>query len=437
MTTLGELAVVGEMLDRQAQHVVKAFGGRVMLALPGFLSFIDRNAQLAGLVQDLVEESSNHWQAYEDECDAVLTELRSIWASAHEPLERVRAADGADSGHWSAFDGLGGLLAAAPEYDRQHTTRQPEAVCKPLRKLKHFVACGYDQTEDVLKDPALEGVGVQLVHLEERLTRAWTLRRLLLEAEGGAAYLELRRRTEGLVPGVTDGDEGLLVAARNMRTRDLWGHIESSGIFGDAPEARSALADFSDVQRLVDVLHLALQTKLAEGRSRAAVVRRYVARCESFDRARLLEAIEAAKANGRIEGMLTLDFARYLFDVGFNPIVDPEVAGLRPDVLDPASDSSFYVEAKQYKKTNLRQLQRNVAQVFDTWGRLRNRYDLPEAFLLVFRRGGRLVELPAAIKVKGRTLHLHLVDLALAGETGSRAKNPPLVVEEKDLLPKE
>lgn len=434
-----DVLALGELLERQAQHVLKHADGRVLLALPAFLDFLEREPRLAGLLQDLRDESNERWLEYERECLAVLEELRTIWASSKEALDRVREADAEDHGHWSGmgFEGLGNRLEAVPAFERDYTTKQPDPVKKDHYTLTHFVVCGFDSRSDVWCEDGLEEARARLNILEDRLVRAWTIRRLGLESEGGTAYVELRRTADELVPGLTDGENGIVVAARNMNTKQTWELIEKHQHFGDVPEARSALADFSEVRRFVEVLLLALQTKLAQGRSRAAVVRRYVARCETFDRARLLEVIEVAKASSKVEDVLTLDFARYLFDVGFNPIVDPTIAGLRPDLLDPSLTPGVYVEAKQYVEPRRADLRKNVAQVFDTWGKLRNQYDLPEAFLLVFRRGGRLLELPSEIRVKGRCLRLHLVDLAPSAQAGSRANESPLILSEDDLLPPE
>lgn len=432
-----DVLALAELLERQAQHVLKHADGRVLLTLPAFLEFLEREPRLVGLVQDLRDESNERWSEYERECLAVLEELRAIWASSKGTLDRVREADADDHGHWAemGFQQFGNRLQAVPAFEREYTTKQPDPVKEEHFRLTHFVACGFDSWNEVWREDGLEEARARLNVLEDRLVRAWTIRRLRLESEGGTGYAELRRAADELVPGLTDGENGLIVAARNMNTKEIWELIEKHRHSGDVPEAGSALAEFSDVRRFAEVLLLALQSKLAQGRSWAAVVRRYVARCETFDRARLLEVIEAAKASRKVEEVLTLDLARYLFDVGFNPIVDTKIAGLRPDLLDPTLAPGVYVEAKQYVKLSVPALRNNVSQVFDTWARLRNRYDLPEAFLLVFRRGGRLVELPAEIRVRGRCLRLHLVDLAPSSQAGSNARQSPSIARETDLLP--
>jgi hypothetical protein len=75
--------------------------------------------------------------------------------------------------------------------------------------------------------------------------------------------------------------------------------------------------------------------------------------------------------------------------------------------------------------------------VWGTWRRLRNPLHVPEAFLLVFRRGGRVVDLPPEVRYRGLVLHSMLVDLVDGSGSGSREAHAPLRLTEADLLPTE
>lgn len=188
------------------------------------------------------------------------------------------------------------------------------------------------------------------------------------------------------------------------------------------------------VQRAVHTLHLALVTSLARGRSRWAMVKRFAARCESLDRERLRSGLENEP---RKEAFLTLEFARYLFDAGYNPLVDAAACGLRPDVLDVTAEPAVYVEAKQYEKVDeatVGKLKEGLAQTLNTWSRLANRWRVPEAFLLVFRRSGRPLDFEGSeLQVSRGRLYVLCVDLADSAESGSRAERP-VVVNLKALL---
>ena len=81
---------------------------------------------------------------------------------------------------------------------------------------------------------------------------------------------------------------------------------------------------------------------------RLGLVKRFAARCERFDAKRLKNAAtsESKKAEDKLRGEL----ARFLIDHGLNPLLDPTVSGLRPDVLDVRLGKPVYVEAKRYGK---------------------------------------------------------------------------------------
>jgi hypothetical protein len=180
------------------------------------------------------------------------------------------------------------------------------------------------------------------------------------------------------------------------------------------------------------LLHEDLRVRIATGRSRQVLVRRFAARCEGFDADRLRTMCKEDSRNA--ERHLTLDLARYLFDQGLNPIIDPTVSGLRPDILDLSSGPAFYVEAKQYADSSPRDtILAGYRQVWGTWGRLRNRFNVPEAFVIVFRRSGPPVELPSLLRHRG--LRLHSVFADLSTEAGSKEKQAPLSLTETELLP--
>jgi hypothetical protein len=66
----------------------------------------------------------------------------------------------------------------------------------------------------------------------------------------------------------------------------------------------------------------------------------------------------------------------------------------------------------------------------DTVGRLRgSEYEVEEAFCVIFRRKGPYYDLPSELRTHRYRLHLVLVDLAPADETGRRQKDKPVVIE--------
>jgi hypothetical protein len=191
----------------------------------------------------------------------------------------------------------------------------------------------------------------------------------------------------------------------------------------------SALQARHDAELLCHALH----QQILLGWSRIAIVRRYAARCQSFDAPMLRQQADASR---QPEAVLTRDFARYLFDQGLTPVLDPTIGGLRPDVIDACRLPLFYVEGKQYRDDHPRaMLLKAYRQVWSTWSRLRHAYHCPEAFLIVFRRAGPLVELPPRLVHDGLVLHSVLVDLSEAA--GSSEARDPIRFAPEDLLPRD
>jgi hypothetical protein len=431
-----DVGILVELLDRQVQHLLAHPDASILPRLPAFLGFLVEEPRLAGLIDDMRTEADEYLGEHVAVCHDVMAELRTIWASCRPLLEPVRAADGSDACHWAelGFEEFAALLETEPEIKSSEGDTSLDTVAGRRSRCSHWVKCGSQSKAVRVEDKAVFDATLgRLSVLKEKLDEAATNVRLHVYGHGGFAYELLEQTVEGLVPHPSDGPEGWRVTLRNEEAKNTWRQI---GVFETFRSMAGVKLDMVPVVQWIERVQLDLQARLARGRSRRAIVRRYAARCETFDRLRLLQVIKATKASQKVEEALTLDFARYLFDMGFNPLVDPKIAGLRPDLLDPSQGTGFYVEAKQYTTASASAFSKYVSQVFDTWGRLRNTYDLPEAFLLVFRLGGRKVDLPEVVKSCGRSLNLHLVDLAPAAKTGSRAKQAPLVLTEADLLPK-
>lgn len=170
-------------------------------------------------------------------------------------------------------------------------------------------------------------------------------------------------------------------------------------------------------------LHNDLSLALGTTRSRVALIDRFVARCERYDRENLRQLPD--DASGKPEAVLRDQLARYLFDAGLDPLTEASLSTTRADILD-LSASPVLVEAKQYttggKETLAKLIKEAYLQTIDTAAEVRPR-TIPEAFVVVFRRsGGRLI-LPHEPILLGMTDYFfRLIDLAPSAETGSGAK---------------
>jgi hypothetical protein len=206
----------------------------------------------------------------------------------------------------------------------------------------------------------------------------------------------------------------------------------------DANAAALVAALRKDVDRLGEELHRRLGTV----RSHRALIARFKRQCEWYaseefrDLASRLSKLERSKKSK--ENPLRDHLARYLFDQGLNPLTDPLMGGLKPDVVDFA----LYVEAKQYGETDRdpkKKIQQAAAQVWSTAPKIHGEpWRIHEAFLVVFRRGGRLIQLPEMVEGKaGVHLYPVLIDVIDPSRAGSRERDTPIVVSAEDLAPSE
>jgi hypothetical protein len=178
-----------------------------------------------------------------------------------------------------------------------------------------------------------------------------------------------------------------------------------------------------------------LHRRIGMTRSRRALVSRFKQRTEWFHAHRFRTLADDEALPGGAEDRLTEEFARFLFDQGFNPLTKPLAAGLQPDLLDPSMRPAFYVEAKQYKRPEKRALTKALAQVLDTVGRLQSEaYPITEAFCIVFRRGGPRYLLPESVQAEGYRVYFTLIDIAPSEDSGSNQKHQPSLIVEADIL---
>lgn len=184
-------------------------------------------------------------------------------------------------------------------------------------------------------------------------------------------------------------------------------------------------------------VHQGLRLRIGTTRSLLAIFERFKVRCEWHDRRRLRDLAQGAtvaagtdtRRRSNVENTLTEELARYLFDQGLNPITEVPTAGLRPDVLG----ESLYVEAKQYSDGNPKAyLMRGIHQMHETIGRLwGSNCQVREAFYVVFRLGGVLVQMPEAVRRERWTIYPRVIDLAPAEVSGSRAQQSVDITEEE------
>jgi hypothetical protein len=209
----------------------------------------------------------------------------------------------------------------------------------------------------------------------------------------------------------------------------------SNPVFGDVPspedhERFKALREVNS-ERLqllkADVL-CRLNTKV----SREWVIRRYVDRSVRLRAEELRQLIRLQKDDP--EQTLVAEAAGYLFDQGLDVWTEVTIGAQRLDLVGKPGPGAFIVEAKIYRNPSKGKaaVRKGLNQLYSYVTTLEPALSTIEGFLLVYRLGGRKLDLPPSVVKNGRRFAIVPVELGEAKDTGHNAP-PAMPVAPADL----
>jgi hypothetical protein len=424
-----------ELVEKQVAEAQRAEGGAVVFALARLIAMVRRDARLSGLVEDMTLEASSQLDRYREHDRHTRAAITELWRK-HKPrfqemklhaAEPARFADGP-----FAFDTLDQRLELPPDIDFRDDDFTPDEHSDVDGLLTALQYWGQTARElagaEGLKLPEwkwLSDYGHERADLATQHRHAYRQFVLHERILGGAAFRRLANRVDWINPEPPQEGTGAWVRQTIMRVDDREARDRLFGDLSDEAKAEIQLARIiKGIKRDLTVFVDELRERVAQRRSRRVLARRFAGWCERYDARALRERASTPKKGERL---LTLEFARFLYDQGLNPLVDPAVSGQRPDVQQP---ESLYVDARIYnKKSPQEQIVRAVGQTWESWARVDQSYDVREAFLLVFRVAGPRVRLPHDVVHGERRLHLQLVDI------GPPERVPTLELSEGSLRP--
>ncbi|WXH32370.1 hypothetical protein WA016_06353 [Myxococcus stipitatus] len=210
---------------------------------------------------------------------------------------------------------------------------------------------------------------------------------------------------------------------------------ELRGILYDGKQGTGVGLDLKrQIEPHICTLREGLVFRVGTRLSLASLFNRFQSRCEQHDAPRLRALVdEVRRRKGKPEDVLRDQLALWLFDQGLNPVTEPRIGNLRPDLLDPGA---LYIEAKQYDRSPRVKIIRGMYQMYDTFRRLRGAHpEVNEGFFVVFRRAGPHVTAPPSVSSsEGWIIHIKFVDLADGG-IGSRQKQRPVDISMEEISP--
>ncbi|MGH7437523.1 MAG: hypothetical protein ACRENE_17745, partial [Polyangiaceae bacterium] len=360
-----DAALLVGLLDQQVDYLVGQGSAHRLLVLPRFLRFLYGEPRIAALVADLDEEARNELRRLGAEDASVRSRLQHLWTEHGDDIQRLLA-DG-NSEELNAWVNMADFTATLQAAEAPSFVSRAEWPSnRPLLAFNQWA--NYASARPGAA-PAIATIPAEIERLRPRQEHQSRALRIATECYAGAALTRLRHLADGVnpIPPTGEGDlTARLGEVIEYRQRNEWATLVHSPTRREEGRTRRQDVDndVAQVERDAHLIQGELRQRIMLGHSRQALVRRYAARCEWFDAARLRDL--AASDTRRAEANLTLDFARYLFDQGLTPLIDPTAGGLRPDVLDLSGSNVFYVEAKQYDAPNPRST--IIAAYHQVWG---------------------------------------------------------------------
>lgn len=332
--------------------------------------------------------------------------------------------------HYSLFrfDGLVKAVLAEDGESAQEKVPQGSASGEALADVLWIVVDQLIPTLGVAADDGrLADLRDRLGPLRDEFTRARRAQSLLEQVHPAAKWFWLRRVVTDSNP-TPDSVEWLVAHAGDREPyRPYFRFLyEPASV---STEDRAWLEGFRhEVSATVAAIRSEFEVRLGTRASAAWALQRYARRCRRLrlDEMRTNLGAGAAKQRKQREVTLTRDAAVFLYDQGFDVVIEQSHGQHRYDILTP----SLLVEAKVYsaKRRPLDAVVDGLKQVHQYAIALASEGPAPEPILILFRLDGPVADPLEAYTVGNLRVSIVWVDLGPATESGSHASAPDLSV---------
>ncbi|MCK4796163.1 MAG: hypothetical protein KAT05_02210 [Spirochaetes bacterium] len=134
------------------------------------------------------------------------------------------------------------------------------------------------------------------------------------------------------------------------------------------------------------------------------------------------------------EHLLTLHFARYLFDHGISIIYKMRAGQHELDMVDPDTSNPLVVEVKVYKDNSAKQiLIKGIAQLHSYLVNLSSTRTINEGYYVIYRFGGPIYEFPEKIATNKFIINTILIDLGRS-DTSGRKQPKPIIISKDEIM---
>ncbi len=421
-----------DFLRREQDHLEACQGfAAFLLELDAFVERVRANATIAEQLEAMQSDVRTLLDSYAAHDAKLVDELVSHrrLLALNAPVDESSAPD-SERMNLPHFDVLAGKKmdrVEAPSWDE----RSDPAVSAKLIEILAARIPGEDETAafDPTAKQILADLRRNVRRFREDHTHAWQRFSMRRQTSAGFAWNRLDLVTRQLNPTPNRGLPDPVYWEENHRELIVKPDFLREMVHGNASASN---AETQLLQWGIPLLHEDvgrvcedLRRRIGSVRSRAALLTAYALRCSWYDADGIKRLVESIEDEKQKEDRLSEHLALFLFDNGQRPLTRPTVGRLEPDLFEPmAFTPAFYVEAKQYVDDDgaRRAVREGARQIWSTAARIRNRYPLEEAFLVIFRRGGGLLRFAGEARAAGLVVRPVLVDVAPSSESGHAQK---------------
>jgi hypothetical protein len=381
-----------DLLDRQAEFLRRVTDNRELLvAVPALLVQLYGDLAIRDLLAQLDADAGTAIASYKLIAESVTADLTRL---AEDFAARSQT-------HQGEIDDVRVILDKLPEF---------RSGMLPLNPSEPFRLPLDDPLEILERVRLAQGgsspfatTGSRLIPIYETHNHAERTLTLQVWTEASFSLARLRTVADLVNPKVEQAPD----PNAYPRAVTLAGVIDRY-VFGP-PQANTVKADASVIGDLVararldsERLLLELRRRMSVQRSRLAVLRRFQTWAQWYARDELRSVIAgsgATRKRRQIEEDLTRELARFLFREGLDPLSQPLLGRVKPDLLDSSEHGRLYVEAKWVARSTdaLDAIAQGVRQTLDSVTLLEGTaHRLDEAFVVLFLGDGPRVDAPAA-----------------------------------------
>ncbi len=218
---------------------------------------------------------------------------------------------------------------------------------------------------------------------------------------------------------------------RSLKEEWYYGHL-GRVLYANEPDPKELKAVVNGCRNNARISYEGLRESISRLGAHEQIVNRYKIRCMWYDPSEVHNL--GLQSDGEVA--LTRHLALYLYDQGL-PVVSRLRVGIHePDVAE-LGQGAILIEVKKYhaqeRPSRVREkLIRGLAQLHAYLNAFEAHTEIREAYYVVYRLGGPLVEMPRYVRTPRFNICTVLIDMGEAHESGSR-QSRPVVITEADL----